>query len=211
MFGNAYQLCGQAGYINMIDELNKICSIYGQGKYADTSLFPVGNGATNGSGGRSITLEDIEYTIDEEPTTETYTKNAETGYINDDESCSTFVYWGEDAVPSEGKEWKTLKHGESVTIASYGYAEGKWTDMQESMILGCEYFFASKPFINFSASEVRMYPWARIFGEINQHYLSVYTSECGGGFPHCGIRPVVYLDPDIELSYDSETGLYTII
>ena len=53
---NYLRLQGQTGYDNFIDELNKISTVYGKGKYADTTKF-------NDSGGRSFKMEDLGYKI----------------------------------------------------------------------------------------------------------------------------------------------------
>lgn len=66
-------LYNQAGYLNAIRELDKISSIYGQGKYADKTLYPVGNGTKRASGARSIRIEDIPYKVVEN----TYEKKLE--------------------------------------------------------------------------------------------------------------------------------------
>ena len=58
-----FYLYNQAGYLNAIRELDKISSIYGQGKFADKTLYPVGNGTKRESGARSIRVEDIEYKV----------------------------------------------------------------------------------------------------------------------------------------------------
>lgn len=50
------RLQGQTGYDNFIDELNKISTVYGKGKYADTTKF-------SNSGGRSFKMEDLGYEI----------------------------------------------------------------------------------------------------------------------------------------------------
>ena len=56
---NYLRLQGQTGYDNFIDELNKISTVYGKGKYADTTKF-------NDSGGRSFKMEDLGYKINVE-------------------------------------------------------------------------------------------------------------------------------------------------
>ena len=53
-----YCLKGRDGYANGIDELNKICSLYGQGKYS--------------TGARSITAEDVNKVTGYNPETEKY-------------------------------------------------------------------------------------------------------------------------------------------
>ena len=216
--GTSYSLRGQAGYTNMIEELNKISSIYGQGKYADISKYSVTVGSqTIGSGGRSINLEDIA-TLNSTPTTKNYTKNSDDGYIYIDgtkTTRTTFIYWGEDASPSQGAEWKTLGSGESVIIASYEYTKGTMTTKQQNMIFG-----ASKNLRYWLAS-----PWALhrsdcvfFFGLYVYRgviYINDYPLYRSYGTPRSyqgsSIRPAVYLKSDIQLSYNSETEVYTII
>lgn len=54
-----YCLKGKQGYINGIEELHKVCSIYGQGKYADKTKYTVNIGnETINTGGRSIKQAD---------------------------------------------------------------------------------------------------------------------------------------------------------
>ena len=114
---------GRSGYISYVDELNKICAIYGQGKYADTAKYSVQlNASTISTGGRSISIDDLEGLGYKRGTTSnlTFTKNSSDGYIywGSVKTTSTeFNYWGEDAVPSEGAQWKKLEAGQSVTIS----------------------------------------------------------------------------------------------
>ena len=213
-----YYLNGQAGYENMIEELDKISSIYGQGKYADTSKYSVivGN-ETIASGGRSIKIEDIA-TLDSTPKTKkTYSKNADDEYIYCDgtkTSHKTFIYWGEDALPNQGAEWKELGSGDSVTIASYGYGQPTRTDLEKEMVFGNvndgykNYWLASR-YADPLNTGVGLYNELVYYGSIGSSI--VFFSSCAAAEWYSGVRPVVYLESDIRLNYNPETGVYTII
>lgn len=123
-----YCLRGQTGYVNGQSELSNISQLYGQGKGA--------------SGARSITVEDINKITGYDPTstgngnayaageikeygnTVTYTKNAQTGYIecsgsngvSETSTYTSFIYYDEGT-----QNWKTLEKGQSVTIDSSIY------------------------------------------------------------------------------------------
>lgn len=104
-------LYNQAGYLNAIRELDKISSIYGQGKYADKTLYPVGNGTKRASGARSIRVEDMEYKVVEN----TYEKKLEDDgkeYVfkngtKQAESKNRLKYFDE-----KTQEWKTVNVGD---------------------------------------------------------------------------------------------------
>lgn len=104
-------LYNQAGYLNAIRELDKISSIYGQGKYADKTLYPVGNGTKRESGARSIRVEDIPYNVVEN----TYEKKLE-----DDGKEYVFKNGTKQAESKNGlkyfdektQEWKTVNVGD---------------------------------------------------------------------------------------------------
>lgn len=104
-------LYNQAGYLNAIRELDKISSIYGQGKYADKTLYPVGNGTKRESGARSIRIEDMEYEVVEN----TYEKKLEDDgkeYVfkngtKQAESKNRLKYFDE-----KTQEWKILNVGD---------------------------------------------------------------------------------------------------
>lgn len=136
-----YYMGSTEGYENSIEALNKISGIYGQGKYADTGKYSYAlETRTIASGGRSINIHDIGCTVNDTPTTYVFKKNATTGYIDTDKAEGStykkFIYWGENAYPSEGPGWKELGSGESVTIADYKYKTGTKTSEQGKMIFG---------------------------------------------------------------------------
>lgn len=127
-----YYLKGKVGLTNCIDELHKVCGIYGQGKYADKNKYTVNiETETISTGGRSIKLEDVGYTKTNKKSY-TFTKNAETGNIEKDgetqwknkeqgKALTYFQYYNEDT-----NEWIELQSGESVTIwMTYGSYEGE--------------------------------------------------------------------------------------
>lgn len=109
-------LYNQAGYLNAIRELDKISSIYGQGKYADKTLYPVGNGTKRASGARSIRVEDIPYNVVENTYEKKIGANGEE-YVYDhskteekseeDNSKKGIQYFDE-----KTQEWKTVNVGD---------------------------------------------------------------------------------------------------
>ncbi len=118
-----YSLEGKDGYANGVSELDKISSLYGQGKYAKSA--------------RSVKIEDINkitgykddnYNSEENPTAQTgnsvtYTLNTDsiyykgTKYPTQEKTSdrSKFMYWTE-------AEWKTLEKGKSITIPNKFYS-----------------------------------------------------------------------------------------
>lgn len=221
---------GRTGYTNFDEELNKVSAIYGQGKYADTSKYSVNLGETTiASGGRSITLEDIGCTINATPTTMIYKKQQnpedETDttyyiYYGSTEDTLTksnhteFTYWGDDSVENPGTEWKTLGNDESVTIKNYGYTTGTRTTKQTEMIFNgsdgsikFRYWLASSR--NASALSFVNYSVRYVFnGNIKENFLCRSYGYDNQLYSY--VRPVVYLKADIQLEYDSETGVYKI-
>lgn len=206
-----YYLKGQAGYANGIEELNKICSIYGQGKYADTSKFPVGNGTINASGGRSINNFDISNNETEKATSKTYTqkKNSEGTikiYTGDVESgYSNFNYYDE-----TDNTWKSLMENESVTLTNKWISIKERTDLQEEMILkqsdgvtNSEYYLAYLT--------IELNPGYTYFGLLYSQGIKFLGNSYGGGSTQSSaIRPVVYLKSDTAIEYDATTESYTI-
>ncbi len=85
---NYLRLQGQTGYDNFIDELNKISTVYGKGKYADTTKF-------NDSGGRSFKMEDLGYKINVENDTYGGSQTLPNSVSNADKNywlASTYIY-----------------------------------------------------------------------------------------------------------------------
>lgn len=216
-----YYLKGQDGYKNGISELNKICSLYGQGKYA--------------TGARSITADDVnkitgfnptsyseygtEYTYSREGTsTLNYSTSAGGSGSN---TVETFNYFDE-----KTKTWKSFGSTETgsvkLTNTSYYYNiayQAGLDDVSKEVILGnpqegSDYYFTNTgaPMRYWlGSSYVDTYSNNAYFGlcHVNDHEVysragsQVYNSN-GGIYAHCyGVRPVVSLQSDINLEYNS--------
>jgi len=211
--GSNYYLQGQAGYEILIEELNKISGIYGQGKYADTRKYSYEiDGTKIESGGRSLKVEDIGYTLVEE--TKTYTTNADGNVVKDNGTVGlTFTYWGEDDTNVEtGAEWFTLGANESATMVkrtlSGGNSEIRSVVGQDSEGNSVYSWLASR-YVEFESGRVRLD--ARIINSSDINSFRLFYSYNAARSSSYGIRPVVYLESDIQLEYNSETEIYTII
>ncbi len=215
---------GRSGYVSYIDELNKICAIYGQGKYADTTKYNVQlNSSTISTGGRSISIDDFESLGYKKGTTSnlTFTKNSSDGYIycgSTKTNSTEFNYWGEDVVPIEGTQWKSLEAGQSVTISVVGPYNNNASKKAEDVIyirtaydvnLGnWSYWIADRSTSWFSSysGEVRFNVFSLSKG---QETLSVSKWNYPSG-NSCGVRPVIYLKPNLKLSYNPTTQAFAI-
>lgn len=131
-------LYNQAGYLNAIRELDKISSIYGQGKYADKTLYPVGNGTKRESGARSIRIEDMEYEVVEN----TYEKKLEDDgkeYVfkngtKQAESKNRLKYFDE-----KTQEWKILNVGDEPIT----FRDVKFIGFTGSMVINGKFIRAN--------------------------------------------------------------------
>lgn len=133
-----FYLYNQAGYLNAIRELDKISSIYGQGKYADKTLYPVGNGTKRASGARSIRIEDMEYEVVEN----TYEKKLEDDgkeYVfkngtKQAESKNRLKYFDE-----KTQEWKILNVGDEPIT----FRDVKFIGFTGSMVINGKFIRAN--------------------------------------------------------------------
>ncbi len=138
-----FYLYNQAGYLNAIRELDKISSIYGQGKYADKTLYPVGNGTKRESGARSIRVEDMEYKVVEN----TYEKKIGANgkeYVYDHSkteekseevnSKKRIQYFDE-----KTQEWKTLNVGDEPIT----FRDVKFIGFASSMVINGKFIRAN--------------------------------------------------------------------
>lgn len=218
----SFILMGQAGYKNNSEELNKICSIYGQGKYADKTIYTVGNGTINGSGARSITAIDARIVDSTDITTITYKRDSD-GYIWAEDTKSSapdkiFQYYDETS-----KTWKQLEIGESIELTDKGYTtnSAKWTNTEKEMFSKN----SNDEKINyFTTDTVRMH-WTQMgrirYGSGTMMWLndnlfvlpntlvSFYSSGAKSKQKY-DVRPVVYLKQSVKLIYDDITGEYII-
>jgi len=217
-----YYLKGQNGYKNGVSELNKICELYGQGKYA--------------SGARSITVDDVNKITGFDPTgyeegqiweygnevtysregtsTLNYsTSNGKSGSNNK----STFNYFDEST-----KTWKEFGSTETgsvkLTSTYYWYSVSELSgldDVSKEVILGNPQEGTNYYFTNTGApmqywlgsSYVGTYSNYADFGLRYVRGDDVYRNDLyySDGYaynPCCGVRPVVSLQSDINLEYN---------
>ena len=216
------RLQGQTGYTNFVNELNKIGAIYGHGKYADRAKF-------TSSGGRSFKMEDLGY--GELTRTATYTYALET-HSGDTEAkvyryaanktpdgtstiggkYSTFKYMALDASNSTQETeasytWNELTESNpSVTLYQYAYSGSRTLDTSVSHA-DTKYWLASR-YLSFLTNRVNFNAYLDSSDKLVDYDL--YNSDDSSYFSgDSGVRPVVYLQTGIKLSYDSTNG-YTI-
>ena len=233
---------GPVGIASCINELNNICSIYGQGKYADTSKYKLvktveGNkvvSSQNESGARSITLADLErlgYSFEYRGTSgdRTMTINTnDSGKILKLNSTSTTygsVFWYYDYFDVDNSnpsgEFHRLGNSDSVTLGRgiwfdsddgcYNYDSSHTADLTTMGLTGT-YYFADYYLGDFSSTWGHVSYGIPYMGDNIIYGGEIYRSDdCMAGNADAGIRPVVYLQSNIELSYNSTTNTYTIV
>ena len=217
------RLQGQTGYTNFVNELNKIGAIYGHGKYADRAKF-------TSSGGRSFKMEDLGYGALTRTASFTYALETHSGDIEarvyryaanvtpDGTSTtggkySTFKYMALDASNSTQETeashtWNELTESNpSVTMYQYTYSGSITLDTSVSKA-DTHYWLASRC-LNYN-DDCAFYcaHYVSTDGGNNSNYLYYSYGNISNGY-NSGVRPVVYLQSGIKLSYD-ETNGYTI-
>ena len=216
-------LQGQTGYENFVNELNKIGAVYGQGKYADKTKFTT-------SGGRSFKMEDLGYGALTRTASFTYALETHSGDIEarvyryaanvtpDGTSTtggtySTFKYMALDASNSTKETetshtWNELTESNpSVTMYQYTYSGSRTLDTSVSKA-DTHYWLASRCLnYNDDCAFYRAH-YVSTDGGNNSNYLYHSYGNISIGY-NSGVRPVVYLQSGIKLSYD-ETNGYTI-
>lgn len=211
------KLTGKNGYLNAISELDKVSSIYGQGKYADKTLYPVGNGTDRGSGGRSIKIEDLGYKI----VTRTYRKVKEDDGIeyiymkegdgtevkqvyNNTQNKNQLIYYNETT-----KEWVTLQAGDAPV--TFNDVKRNWNNPYNiskntnGELVYC--WFATK------SSDVYYYS---VFGNSIEgggrgEPVPIAMIEWYSASSDRNVQPIVFLKDNINLQYDATTKTYTIV
>ena len=219
-----YYLSRQNGYVNGVSELDKISSLYGQGKYAKSA--------------RSVNVEDVNKitgykddnyyagtsSVHQTGNEVTYTLNADgkvhtqgTKYPTSDTTTSStsFTYW-------TGAEWKSLASGESATIKhNYYYyypqtltiddskkSETKIKNLDgEASTNAYNLLFANTSSKNYwLGSQFSEVDWGSVsFGLrfVSNGYVrgyDVYTSKGGTGTVARGVRPAVSLKSEIQIT-----------
>ena len=214
-------LKGQTGYTNSVDELNKIGAVYGQGKYADKTKFTT-------SGGRSFKMEDLGYGALTRTATYKYALETHSG----DTVAKVYRYEANrtpDGTSTTGGEYSTFKYMEldasnSTQETEESYA---WKELTEDnpVVTMYQYTYSGSKTLDTSVSKADTGYWlaSRHLGIIANPASYVYyvSTEGNSSFmPLCfpdgssmsslsSVRPVVYLQTGIKLSYDSTNG-YTI-
>ena len=210
-------LQGQNGYTNSIDELNKISAVYGKGKYADTTKFST-------SGGRSFKMEDLGYTFTRTAKYK-YARHSDgkiyryeaneavDGTSTTDGTKTTFNYMAFDVSTTteettSSHTWKSLPTTANsyVTIYDYTYI-GSQTLPTEVSKADTDYWLASR-FLGYAYYVTYFVRKVDTAGE-DTYGSYLYTVTGGNSIVRSGVRPVVYLKSDIQLSYDSSSG-YTV-
>ena len=179
---NTITLYGKAGYKNAVTVLDKVGDVYGHGK-----------GAT---GGRSITIEDVnklENYTPEDDTTTSYTYTSGT-FINDD---------GTETVASESNK-VTLKYTASTQSKSTNRAYNYSTKN-----LKTSGFWLASPCIdldsNFCYFDVRLVSYGGVYS--NQ----LFTSNGIEGGCDYSVVPVVSLKSNIQTSGQTESGEWNLV
>ena len=117
---------GHNGYTNLVNELNKIGAIYGQGKYADKTKFTT-------SGGRSFKMEDLGYGALTRTASYTYALETHSG----DTEAKVYRYKANeipDGTSTTGGNSSTFKYMELDVSNSTQETEASytWNELTES-------------------------------------------------------------------------------
>ena len=211
-------LQGQNGYANFIDELNKISAVYGKGKYADTTKFST-------SGGRSFKMEDLGYGALTRTASYKYARHSDgkvyryaaneavNGTSTTGGSDTTFNYMAFDVSTTteettSSHTWKSLSTTANSYVTMYQYTySGSRTLSTEVSKADTHYWLASRS-LYYSNDSVR-YSARLVLTDGYNNDDNLYNSLGNRYSKYSGVRPVVYLKSDIQLSYDSSSG-YTI-
>ena len=228
--GNTYSgftylfLQGQTSYENFVNELNKIGAVYGQGKYADKTKFTT-------SGGRSFTMEDLGYGALTRTASFTYALETHSGHpeakvyryaanVTPDGTSttggkySTFKYMALDASNSTQETeasytWNELTAVNPV-VTMYDYTYSGSQTLDTSVSKADTYYWLASRCLNYNDDCVFYHVhYVSTDGGNNSNYLYYSYGNQSKGYNY-GVRPVVYLQSSIKLSYD-ETNGYTII
>ena len=221
---------GKIGYTYMIQEMNNICSIYGQGKYADTTKFNYNlDGQLISSGARSMTLADLGYEV-ETTNKRTYTlKSSATNssnlviwYSSPLENPTTMLeseftkleYLNENTL-----SWTSLTNNTSFTMTMKNYQVPVMDEQFRSMIYqgsdgsNLKYFLADRYIDvddeNFGLGRIGYgCPYVQDDQTVFGHGIYWSNGEAAGA-PRT-VRPVVYLKSNVIIDYDEVSGIYSI-
>ena len=217
------RLQGQTGYTNFVNELNKIGAIYGQGKYADKTKFTT-------SGGRSFKMEDLGYNALTRTATYKYALEKHSG----DTEAKVYRYAANktpDGTSTTGGEYSTFKYMalDASNSTQETEASHTWNELTavNPVVTMYQYTYSGSKTLYTSVSKADTNYWLASrnlnFSSDYVGFAACYMGSSGGAgynYDLCnsygytdsdynGVRPVVYLQSGIKLSYDETSG-YTI-
>ena len=210
-----YTLKGQKGFINGIEELNKISAIFGHGKGAEKAT--------------SITVEDINAITGYNPTTakygegNSYEYGNKVTYTRGEGTQNTFNYYDK-----TNKTFKALTSGSTeITSTYYYYYAGEFgknngtdgTSAVDKMLFGYDKVGSDNGFRNFTNGKCEQKYWLAsdyAYAEpyfvkwglryVNDGYVNRnYLCDSGGyesSYSSYGVRPVVSLKSDVSLEWN---------
>ena len=210
--GQEFYINGAIGYLYAEQELNEICKIYGYGKGADITkqfTFEIGDivdgvqqRAINGSGARSLNITDInKITGYAKPQGRTLVCNMHYPTIlqpngrsltskSQNRFDTTYIYKGEDYLNTNNEIYKML-FGNSTNFNNYWIANHcVWIDIDSNITNGANFFTN------------RVYE-----GEVTEALnIAIWNGNFTDNPDSCGIRPIVYLNANIETTGKNENG-----
>lgn len=210
---------GQNGYTNFIDELNKISAVYGKGKYADTTKFST-------SGGRSFKMEDLGYGALTRTASYKYARHSDgkvyryaanatvDGTSTTGGRYTTFNYMAFDMSTTteettSSHTWKSLSTTANSYVTMYQYTYSGSRTLSTEVSKADTYYWLASRHLNYDNDHVTYYVHL-VYTDGYDKRGNLYASNGNNYYPSdYGVRPVVYLKSDIQLSYDSSSG-YTI-
>lgn len=228
-----YCLKGQNGYVNGVSELNKIAAIYGKGKGAtgarsitveDINKITGYDPANTGTGkpcdddqiyayGNEVTYywkgDDKPYYVG---------SNGVTGSLSSSHSRFTWYdgsHWQSSPKSTtasnteEGRERiATIKctryyyYPNTLTTSSGGTTKGIETSSNEYKTLFGKYYWLASPYVGTYTGSVSFGMRCVYSSHVDHH--SLYNSIGDTGDPSYGVRPVVSLSSDIQVTKDAE-------
>ena len=206
-----FYLKGAIGYLYAEEELNRICSIYGYGKGANTnkvfnyvtgdSTDGIDTGVLTGSGARSINVDDI---------------NKITGYIPKEAGEYTNLIYYPTRKTETGYSSIAVNRKDKTTY--YDYAASQYLNNTTSNIYkllfgdsNIYYWLASRCVAsgnNYSGFDVSIVTGGYIGANNVGVGLTNYLEEHQFFY---GVRPIVYLKPNLQTNGKDETGAWTIM
>ena len=209
---------GRTGYANFVSELNKISTVYGKGKYADTTKF-------SNSGGRSFKMEDLGYGALTRTASYKYARHSDgrmyryaanatvDGTSTIGGRWDSFNYMILDASnsveeTSSSNTWESLSSTTNSYVTMYQYKYSGHQTLPTTVSKADTYYWLATRFQYYTEDDYSVYYGARNVS-VNGYDSNDYPLCTCHGFTFefsCGVRPVVYLKSNIKLSYHATNG-----